>query len=81
MNCKVCAYKLSYQPWGQDGKSPTFNFCPCCGVEFGYQDSSPEGIIKYRAEWKEKGYPWFFDSAKPDNWSLEEQLSFPFNIS
>lgn len=22
-----------YNPWGDDGKTPTYDICPCCGVE------------------------------------------------
>ena len=32
--CPVCGYPLSdYNPWGDDGKTPTYDICPCCGVE------------------------------------------------
>ena len=39
MRCRVCGLLSSDPPWGYDGVSPTFDFCPCCGVEFGYEDA------------------------------------------
>jgi hypothetical protein len=47
-NCRVCGYlyeeeDASALPWGGDGENPTFAFCIFCGVEFGYQDATPEG--------------------------------------
>lgn len=35
--CRVCGLYLGYQPWGEDGKTPSYEICPCCGVEFGYE--------------------------------------------
>ena len=30
--CPVCGYPLgNYNPWGDDGKTPTFDICPCWG--------------------------------------------------
>ncbi|HWQ31398.1 MAG TPA: hypothetical protein VNQ79_00830 [Blastocatellia bacterium] len=72
--CRVCGYREDDSPWGDDGKSPTFNFCRCCGVEFGYQDSSLTGIRKYRQEWIQVGALWFDPESKPEGWSLDEQM-------
>jgi len=49
--CRVCGYNNLEPPWGDDGKSPTYDYCPCCGVEFGYQDACIEGIKSYRKKW------------------------------
>lgn len=74
--CRVCGLFLGndYFPWGKDGNSPTFDFCECCGVEFGYGDWSLEDIKKYREEWLKKGSKWDSPEYKPTNWSLEDQL-------
>ena len=40
--CKVCGYKLSFESWGDDGNTPTYEICPCCGVEFGNEDYTAE---------------------------------------
>jgi len=51
LTCKVCGLIQEEAPWGEDRRTPTFDFCPCCGVEFGYQDSSLEGVKSYRKQW------------------------------
>ncbi len=74
--CRVCGLFLGkdYFPWGEDGQCPTFDICPCCGVEFGYEDCSAESIKAFRNEWFVEETPWFDPKRKAENWSLEEQL-------
>ena len=37
--CPICGYPLdNYNLWGDDGKTPTYDICPCCGVEWGNED-------------------------------------------
>ena len=74
LQCRVCGLQQAEPPWGEDGKSPTFDICDCCGVEFGYEDSLSAGVERYRAEWLKKGAPWLRPSARPPDWSLERQL-------
>ena len=74
LNCRVCGYLSDTAPWGDDGKSPTYEICPCCGVEYGYEDSSIVGIKKYREEWIAAGADWKDKKSKPENWSWEDQL-------
>lgn len=60
--CKVCGYIYNnpvFYPWGKDGHTPTFDICPCCGVEFGYEDSTNKGILKYRENWIKSGVEWY----------------------
>ncbi|MCH9634062.1 MAG: hypothetical protein S4CHLAM7_08000 [Chlamydiae bacterium] len=76
--CRICGRLQSDPPWGEDGKTPSYDICDCCGVEFGYQDCIIEGIRKYRKKWIEKGCIWDSPENKPLNWSLEDQLK---NIS
>lgn len=72
--CMVCGcYSVDF-PWGEDGKSPTFQLCPCCGVQFGKEDSTMESIKTYRAEWKNSGGNWFMKNEKPEGWDIEEQM-------
>jgi hypothetical protein len=33
--CRICGLKQDFKPWGEDGKTPAFEICSCCGVEFG----------------------------------------------
>jgi hypothetical protein len=37
---------------------PTFWFCSCCGVEFGYQDATPAGARRFRSERLQRGATW-----------------------
>jgi hypothetical protein len=72
--CQVCGYEPSEPPWGTDGKSPSFNYCPCCGVEWGYQDASPLGIEMYRAAWLSAGAPWRDASEPRDGLTVSVRL-------
>lgn len=50
--CRICGYfDETIFPWGDDGKTPTFEICPCCNVEFGYEDIQISSIVKYREKW------------------------------
>jgi len=73
--CRVCGAMQLDAPWGDDGEAPTYNICECCGVEFGYEDATMQGIKSYRSKWIDSGAKWSRKKSKPDNWSLEEQLS------
>lgn len=72
--CKVCGYKNAEAPWGEDGQTPSFEMCPCCGVEFGFEDYLETGLRDYREKWIQEGCPWFKERMKPPHWSLEDQL-------
>ena len=74
-NCRVCGLRQEDAPWGPDGKIPTHEICDCCGVEFGYEDSSVKSALNYRNEWLKEGARWFRPKAKPSNWNLEKQLT------
>lgn len=50
--CRVCGYyDKELLPWGEDGETPTFEICPCCNVEFGYEDVQLSSIKSYREKW------------------------------
>ena len=74
--CRVCGLfqGKNYFPWGEDGHSPTFDICLCCGAEFGFDDCFPEAVKEFREEWLKSGAHWRFAKFKPKNWSLQEQL-------
>lgn len=72
--CRVCGLLQSAPPWGANGNEPTFEICDCCGVEFGYEDSTPSSASRYRQAWLARGSPWFEPKERPANWSLGEQL-------
>lgn len=74
LHCRVCGLGQLDPPWGDDGTCPTYEICDCCGVEFGYEDATVEGVKRARSEWLGKGAPWFSAEARPSNWDVEAQL-------
>lgn len=72
--CRVCGLNQRELPWGEDGKIPTYDICPCCGVEFGNEDYTLDSTKRYRAKWLGNGAKWFDDREKPLEWNLEDQL-------
>lgn len=73
-NCRVCGLFNEDPPWGDDGESPSYDICPCCGVEFGYEDYTVESTKKYRAKWISEGAMWFTPKEKPKDWDLVDQI-------
>lgn len=73
--CRVCGWKAADAPWGENGNSPTFDYCDCCGVEFGYGDATPAAIRSTREQWIATGGKWAEESVKPAGWSLDKQLA------
>lgn len=74
IRCRVCGWVLAEPPWGEDGRSPSYEICSCCGCEFGYEDCRASGILTYRKKWIDSGGVWFSPKDKPEGWSLEDQL-------
>ena len=74
-HCTVCGLPLGFAPWGKDKNSPTYNICPCCGVEWGNEDYTTASRTEYRNKWLAAGAKWFEPQKKPANWNLEEQLN------
>ena len=74
-NCRICGLNLGFEPWTDNGACPTHEICPCCGADFGYDDETPAIAKKYRDDWLKKGASWFCPNEKPENWSLEKQLT------
>lgn len=73
-NCRVCGFDQGVEPWGEDGETPSFDICCCCGVQFGYEDCKEIGVREFRQEWINNGAKWFTPKDKPQDWSLEEQM-------
>ncbi len=68
-SCPICGYAEMPDPPGNH------NICPCCGTEFGYQDSarSHQGI---RHAWLLAGARWFSEvTEQPPNWNPYTQLA------
>ena len=77
--CFVCGLNLPAvgedAPWGISGKDPTFAFCPCCGVEFGYQDATLDAARNRREAWAQDSYRWADPERQPADWQAAQQLS------
>ena len=73
--CNICGYRPEAAPWGDAGKDPSFEFCPCCKVEWGYQDSNPVAIGRFRTLWLQKGAPWSERRVEHDGLSTNERLA------
>ena len=72
--CRVCGLYRPEMPWGEDEETPSFEICPCCGVEFGNEDYAIASIRHYRENWLKKGGKWFNYRLKPDDWNIEIQM-------
>lgn len=80
-HCPVCGYRLNEPSW-LDDRSASFEICPSCGIQFGYDDVAGGDMEKrsevyrsWRAEWVQRGMPWeSIGMATPDSWNPQEQL-------
>jgi hypothetical protein len=89
-SCPICGYdRLDEPPYDENGNS-SFDICPCCGIEFGYEDSrlindtfidreDPKGKYihnwnRLQTEWKKKCKLWHFPKYKLNNWDPIKQL-------
>lgn len=73
--CRVCGLELSFRPWGEDGMTASWEICPCCGIEFGFEDESYESTKRARRKWLSGGANWLYPADEPEDWDLAEQLS------
>lgn len=77
--CPVCGFQLHRPAWITD-HSPSFEICPCCGLQFGYDDfaldpSDRENIRKsWRNKWIEGGMKFWSVRRRPANWDPLLQL-------
>lgn len=70
--CPVCGFSALAEPAYDDGLA-SFEICPCCGTEFGYDDASVSHDI-LRERWIAAGYPWWAPEGPPSDWRPETQL-------
>jgi hypothetical protein len=80
MTCPVCGFSLDFLPW--DGESSSQEICPCCGIQFGYDDAGPDGADgrptiyeEWRRCWIGEAMPWrSVGQPRPVGWNPVEQL-------
>lgn len=75
--CRICGLGQSEPIWDADGQTPSFATCACCGCTFGRDDTSPDAVRGYRAQWRVRAADevWFDESQKPAGWRLRDQLA------
>lgn len=72
--CPVCGFKSLDEPPYDAFGCATFNICPSCGTEFGYDDSTTKHE-DLRRRWVAKGMPWWSKCQEPpEGWDGQRQL-------
>ena len=79
-DCPVCGYDLGFAAW--EGSSPSDEICPCCGIQYGYDDAAGGDVAKryliyneWRSCWVRKKMPWQSKGiSPPKNWDPAKQL-------
>ena len=69
--CRVCGLDAEHPQYDP----PTFDYCFCCGAQFGYHDVKLKSVRKNRDHWLKNGAQWSEPEEKPEDWNLEEQLT------
>lgn len=74
--CPVCGYDvLKEAPYDRQG-TPSYEICPCCGFEFGFDGVNDQIVFTdFRQRWIKNGARWFMPELKPRNWDLRKQLN------
>jgi len=70
--CPVCGFNELKEPVFGVNQEPSFEICPCCGFEFGFDDR--DSYDDFRRSWIEAGAEWFVLELKPKNWDYNKQL-------
>lgn len=78
--CPVCGYDLGFAPW--QGFSASDEICPCCYIQFGYDDwtrgepgKRPAIYHEWRIKWIDEGMPWRGKGKRPpEGWDPVRQL-------
>lgn len=75
--CPVCGWPELHAPPRSASGAPSFELCPCCGFEFGYDDDD-QGVTyeQARTRWTAGGMEWWSDSRPaPATWDAARQLA------
>lgn len=72
--CPVCGFiGLDEPPYDETG-CPSYVICPCCGTEFGYDDTTA-AHRELRIRWISGGMLWWSKrEPPPSGWNPKKQL-------
>lgn len=77
--CPVCGFENDFEPY--EGELPSFEICPSCGTQFGYNDHAATAVARavrhaaLRTAWIDAGMNWHsVAEARPENWDPQSQL-------
>jgi hypothetical protein len=76
-SCPVCGWPELPKPPRHASGGASFELCPCCGFEFGYDDDA-QGLTyaQARARWIADGMTWWSASRlAPPGWNAAQQLA------
>jgi hypothetical protein len=74
--CSICGYpRLDLPARDPETGAPSFDICPSCGCEIGYDDVTQQEKERYRRNWVDQGAIWFQAELKPLEWDLRDQLN------
>jgi hypothetical protein len=75
--CPVCGWPELAEPPRSPTGSASYEICPCCGFEFGFDDDARgETYDQARARWIADGQRWWSTSRPaPENWNPSHQLT------
>jgi hypothetical protein len=68
--CPVCTTDLGFEAWSRGGAS--FEICPGCGIQFGYNDARPDLRLLVYLCWREE---WLTNGRKPFTGSAWSEVS------
>ena len=72
--CPVCGYPELDEAAYDDFGCASYNICPCCGTEFGYDDSTV-AHAELRKKWILKGMLWWSKNQhQPKDWDAIKQV-------
>ena len=73
--CPVCGFIGLTRPAYSAGGESSFEICPCCGVQFGYDDVSLS-FEELRSRWIQRGMHWSSTAfTPPDNWDPDAHVA------
>jgi predicted RNA-binding Zn-ribbon protein involved in translation (DUF1610 family) len=72
--CPVCGFPGLSEPAYDEHHCASFEICPSCGTEFGYDDAT-RSHHDLRVAWLAVGAPWRSQAIRPrPDWDAEKQL-------